>query len=260
MLSRLQLPQMWALARVDARRLQRARGTLRFAVVSPALIVGLFALLRDLRFGLPADGLRIDVFDFAVTGMIGFWAAHFAQDTMVAAASAYRARGLLKRIAVTPIRSTTFVAADLGARTLIGVAQTLLMLVLAAVVGVSVKASPNLLWLLPLSAVATLTGLGFGFAIAGLARTPEAANSLNLLAGLLIFMLAGIWIPIEALPDGLEQVARYAFPFTSVVQAMRDIVLAGAGLGEVWGQALVGLGWMLIALVLGIRAYPMSAE
>lgn len=259
MVTGLKLRQMWNLARVDARRIQRAKATLRFAVVSPVVMIGLFALLRDLEFGL-SSGRRIDVLDFAVTGMVGFWGAHFAQDTMVAAATAYRARGLLKRIAVTPISATTFVFADLGARTLIGIAQTLLMLALAAAVGAGVKGSPNLLWLIPLGAVATLTGLGFGFAIAGVTRTPEAANSLNFLAGLLIFAFAGVTFPIEALPTPLDQVMRYAIPFTSIVQAIRNIILNGAGIVEVGGDVLVAIGWMFAALVLATRAYRMTTE
>jgi hypothetical protein len=40
-----------------------------------------------------------------------FIGAHFAQDGSVGAASGYRAQGVLKRIAVTPISPAVFIAA-----------------------------------------------------------------------------------------------------------------------------------------------------
>ncbi|MGH3093034.1 MAG: ABC transporter permease [Gaiellaceae bacterium] len=236
----------------------RSRDTVLFWVISPLLLFAIYALVRQLDFGLPG-GRTIDFFSFVAIGNAAFIGAHFAQDGIVGAASGYRAAGVLKRIAVTPIRPHTFIAAQIIARLAVALAATLVMLGLAIALSAEVSYTASLAWTLPLAAIAVLTAVSLGFAIAGWAPTPEAANQLNIALFAPVFLLAGIMYPLAGLPDLVRDAVVYVIPFTAVVEAFRGAV-DGHPITDYARQILIGFGWLALAFALASRAYRFTDE
>lgn len=236
----------------------RSRDTVLFWVISPLLLFAIYALVRELDFGLPG-GETIDFFSFVAIGNAAFIGAHFAQDGIVGAASGYRAQGVLKRIAVTPIRPRTFIAAQILARLAVALTATVVMLGLAIALGAEVSYTTSLAWTLPLAAIAVLTGVSLGFAIAGWAATPEAANQLNIALFAPVFMLAGVMYPLAGLPDLVRDAVVYLIPFTAVVEAFRGVV-DGHPITDYGRQLLVALAWLALAFGLASRAYGFTDE
>lgn len=236
----------------------RSRDTVLFWIVSPLLLLGIYALVQQLDFGLPG-GQTIDFFSFVAIGNAAFIGAHFAQDGIVGAASGYRASGVLKRIAATPIRPRTFIAAQILARLVAALLATLVMLGLAIALGAEVTYTANLAWTLPLAAIAVLTGVSLGFAIAGWAATPEAANQLNIALFSPVFLLAGIMYPLAGLPDLVRDAVVYLIPFTAVIEAFRGAV-EGNPITDYSRQLIIALGWLALAFALAARAYHFTDE
>jgi ABC-2 type transport system permease protein len=232
----------------------RSPDTVLFGALSPFLLLGIFALVQRLRFDLPRGAGSIDFFSFTAIGYAAFIAAHFNQDGVVGAASGYRAQGVLKRIAVTPISPLTFISAQVLTRVIVGVAQTLMILAAGIALGAHVTYTPDLLWIVPVSAVALLTGVSFAFAIAGVTSTPGGANQLNIGIFTPVFLLAGVQYPLQALSGALPTIAQYAVPFAAPVQAFRHAV-AGDLTGDFARLILISLGWLLIASTLAVRSY-----
>src|SRR3990170_1390824 len=129
--------------------LYRSRDTVLFWVLSPLLLFVIYALVQELYFGLPAGEASIDFFSFVAIGNAAF----------VGAASGYRAGGVLKRIAVTPISPRTFIAAQILARLALALTATVVMFGLAIAFGAEVAYTANLAWTLPLVAITVLTGV-----------------------------------------------------------------------------------------------------
>ncbi|MGH2874293.1 MAG: hypothetical protein ACRDL5_17770 [Solirubrobacteraceae bacterium] len=65
------------------------------------------------------------------------------------------------------------------------------------------------MWILPVSVLAVLTGAGFGFAIAGVADSPEVANRLNLALFAPVVLLAGVQYALQGLPGVLPQLTEF---------------------------------------------------
>jgi ABC-2 type transport system permease protein len=236
----------------------RSRDTVLFWIVSPLLLLGIYALVQQLDFGLPG-GQTVDFFSFVAIGNVAFIGAHFAQDGIVGAASGYRAQGVLKRIAATPIRPRTFIAAQILARLVAALVATLVMLALAIALGAQFSYTANLVWTLPLAAIAILTGVSLGFAIAGWMSTPESANQLNIAFASLVFTLAGIMYPLAGLPDTVHDVVVYVVPFTAAVETFRGAA-AGQAITDYGRELLIALGWLALAFALASRAYQFSDE
>ena len=232
----------------------RSLDTVLFWAVSPLLFLGIFALVQELSFGFEGSRATIDFFSFVAIGNAAFIGAHFAQDGSVGAASGYRASGVLKRIAVTPLAPSVFIAAQILARLIAALVATVVMLGLAAALGADIEYTAHLAWIAPLVAIAVLTGVSFGFAIAGAMSTPEAANQLNIALFTPVFMLAGIMYPLDGLPDAVRDIALYAIPFAPVVDAVRGVV-DGVPITDYLPQAAAALAWMSAAFGLAVRSY-----
>lgn len=239
---------------VSLKLFYRSRDTVLFWVVSPLLLFGIYALVQELSFGLTDRGSSVDFFSFVAIGNAAFIGAHFAQDGSVGAASGYRASGVLKRIAVTPIAPSVFIAAQILARLVAALAATVAMFALAIALGADIQYTAQLAWTAPLVAIAVLTGVSFGFAIAGAMGTPESANQLNIALFTPVFMLAGIMYPLDGLPDTIRDAAIYAIPFAAVVDTVRGVI-DGLPITDFLPQAAAALAWMGAAFALAVRSY-----
>jgi ABC-2 type transport system permease protein len=210
--------------------------------------------VRDLDFGVGNAASDIDFFSFVAIGNAAFIGAHFAQDGSVGAASGYRAAGVLKRIAVTPVSAAVFIAANTLARLVAALVATAAMLGLAEAFGADITYTANLAWMAPLVAIAVLTGVSFGFAIAGATGSPEAANQLNIGLFTPVFMLAGIMYPLAGLPDLARDAVIYVIPFAAPVDAIRGLV-DGLPITEFLRQSAIAVTWLGVAFALAVRNY-----
>lgn len=237
----------------------RSRDTVLFWIVSPLLLFVIYALVQDLNFGIGDRTSSIDFFSFVAIGNAAFIGAHFAQDGTVGAASGYRAAGVLKRIAVTPISPRTFIAAQILARLAASLTATAVMLGLAEAFGAHIQYTANLAWIAPLAAIATLTGVSFGFAIGGAMGTPEAANQLNIGLFTPVFMLAGIMYPLDGLSEAVRDAVIYVIPFAAPVEAVRGVI-DGLPITDFLRQSAIALAWLGIAFGLAGHHYRFTEK
>ena len=246
--------QLRPLLLASAKMFYRSLDSVVLAMVSPFLLLAVVALVKHLDFGFAHSTGVIGFLTFTAIGYATFMGAHLNQDGVVGTASGYRAEGVLKRIAATPISPTAFIAAQVLTRLAVALIETLTFLVVAIAVGADIAYTADLIWILPITAVAALTGTGFGFAIAGVAGNPEAANQINITLFTPVFLLAGIQYPLRGLPGALPDIAPYAVPFAAPVEAFRQAV-AGDLASDFPRLILISLVWLVMALVLAVRSY-----
>jgi ABC-type polysaccharide/polyol phosphate export permease len=140
------------------------------------------------------------------------------------------------------------------ARLLAALSATALMLALAEAFGAHIAYTANLVWMVPLVAIAVLTGVSFGFAIAGATGSPEAANQLNIGLFTPVFMLAGIMYPLAGLPDAVRDAVIYAIPFAAPIEAIRGVV-DGLPITEFLRQSAIAVAWLAGAFSLAASRY-----
>jgi ABC-2 type transport system permease protein len=226
------------LARLEVdRALQRAWGR-----VDPVAV-------RDERQSAP--GTRY--VDFLVPGLIGMnvmqgslWGVGWAIVNL-------RVRKLLKRLRATPMRRSELLVAFILARLVVVPIETTSLLVFARLVfGVRVVGS-----LPALAAVATLGALSFGglaILVASRAQNVESVTGLINTVMIPMFITSGVFFSNAHFPTVLQPLIA-ALPLSALNQALRAVVIDGAGLAALASPCAILVAWGAGGYVLGLRAF-----
>lgn len=197
---------------------------------------------------------QIDWLTPGMAGMMIMWANLAVGATIIA----WRERGVLKRLAVTPLRPLTLLLTQIAARLTFSVLQVVILLVIARVVfGVRVAGSPWTLGVLIL--VATLAILAFGFVIGAFVPKSDGAQSVSTLIAFPMMFLGGSYFDTSAAPSFLLPIVR-AMPLTHINEALRQVMIYGAGLQELGQPLLILLAWMVASLLIATRSFRWSAR
>ena len=240
----------------SARMIYRSPATLRVALVTPLMFAGLIALFHNLSFR--AGSRAFDFFTYIAVGTAFWYVAYAAEHGMTGAAAGYRAQGVLKRLAATPISSRTFITAQVLARVGLGVVQSITVLVAAKLLGAHIKLQATFAWELVPVTMIVLAALTIGFIWAGIARTPGAANTLDLMAVIPFLFLSGAMWPRDAYSRLVQHITDYAIPFTPMLKMMRGIAAHGTSVIHDGHELLVGGVWIVALFVIATRVYRLK--
>jgi ABC-2 type transport system permease protein len=238
--------------------IHRSPASLRVAFVTPLMMAAMIALYRHLRFQTGARS--IDFFSYLAVGVAFWYVAYAAAHGTTGAAAGYRAQGVLKRLAVTPISSRTFIAAQLLARVGLGVTQIIVVLGIAKVLGAHVKLDANFAWELVPVTMIVLAALSVGFVWAGITSTPGAANTLDVMTAVpLLFFAGGMW-PRTGYPLAVQHITDYAIPYVPMFDMLRGVALRGASLTHYGHELLVASSWVVALFLIAASAYRLRED
>jgi ABC-2 type transport system permease protein len=158
----------------------------------------------------------------------------------------YRTNLLLKKLATTPLRRSTFVGAQLAARTVLVLVQLAAMVFVGWLAFDLPIGAPNAVWLVVVTVLGLITFMGAGFALACVIKTESLiVDAINALTVPLVFF-SEIFFPLSELPSVLGK-ACALLPSTAMVRLTRSIVLFDAtAVGVLWPELLqLGL-WAVV--------------
>jgi ABC-2 type transport system permease protein len=104
-------------------------------------------------------------------------------------------------------------------------------------------------------AVASVSFIGIGMMTAVLPLiSPEKGAQLGFIAQGMLLVVSGIYYSVEVLPEWMQWLATVS-PATYALDGIRDAILDGASLGDMWGE-LIPLGIIgLISVPLGLVVF-----
>lgn len=176
----------------------------------------------------------------ALPVMVSVFMAISAVISLVTIISIYRESGILKRLRATPLRPYTILSAHVLVKLLL-TAVTLSLMILAGrrfyPAGLQAPVISFAFALL----LSTLSILSIGFVIASVVRTARFAQPVSAIVFYPMLGLSGLFVPVEALPSGLQFVATL-LPMTYVVS-----LLSGIWNGSPWSAHVGDLAALAIA-------------
>lgn len=201
----------------------------------------------------PVAGANITYYDFLLPGLVALGLMNASIGGMAVAIARFRDQKILRRILATPLNPNRFVAAQVGARLVLSVVQSALILGVGVFVfGGTIHG--NVLWLFVLAALGNLIFLSIGFSIAGRAENAEAADGIANAVALPMLFLSGTFFPTDTLPEVMQTVVAF-LPLTPLLEAMRIVAVDGDPITAAGSQLLVLAIWVVVSFAVATRLF-----
>jgi ABC-2 type transport system permease protein len=162
-----------------------------------------------------------------------------------------RVRKLFKRLMATPIHRGDFLLAMLSSRMIFLTPEMASLLgVACGVAGVPVLGSWGTLILVIVTG--SLTFAGIGLLLGCRAEKTETISGLVNLVMLPSYLLSGVFFSSKNFPEAMQPLIQ-ALPLTRLNDALREVMLEGAGLMDIGGHLLVLAAWGVVSFALALR-------
>jgi len=164
-----------------------------------------------------------------------------------------RMRKLLKRLVASPMLKREYLLAQVGGRLVLLAPEAGVPLVFGVLVlGLPVRGS------IAATSIVCLVGAlafgGIGLLLASRARTFEAISGLMNMTMVPMWVLSGVFFSSSNFPQAVQPLI-HALPLTALVDALRNVVLDGAGLAAVSRELAVLAGWGLGGFAIALRIF-----
>ncbi|NCP85896.1 MAG: ABC transporter permease [Anaerolineae bacterium CG_4_9_14_3_um_filter_57_17] len=173
---------------------------------------------------------------FMIPGVIGMILFAITAILTATAVVRERERGTIEQLIVTPIRPWELVLGKIMPYTLLGLFDTLeILLVGHWWFGVPIRGS--ILLIVLLSALFLLSGLGIGLFASTIANTQQEAMLTVWMTLLPSIFLSGFFFPLDAMPKVLYYIS-YAMPLRYYLSIIRVLLLKGVGIESIWPDVI----------------------
>lgn len=231
---------IWQLFIVNLKVIYRNRSGVFWTLMVPAAIYTILALLPLPNFG----DQNFAYSDYLLSGIITMVIMQGGIYTLAYWMVDLRARGVIRRFQVTPLKKRNLILGLLGARATIALAQAILLSAIGLLF-FDANLSGNLLLVLLFTVLGAFIFLPLGLLISTVADTYEAAAPITAALGLPLIFLGNIFYPVSVLPPALRTISEF-LPTTYLADALRALYLTGST------EYLLRDGFILLLWAIGI--------
>jgi len=195
----------------------------------------------------------IKYIDFLVPAILAMTVMMGAMMSMGESLAGERERGELARLFMTPTSVATVVGGKIISRLVIQT-STALVLIGAAIVLFNITIEGSMLLTILLLILTALCFVGFGIMVSARVSTQEDYVQMVMPFSMPMMFISGVFYPLETMPWIFQKIA-YLAPLTYANDALRGVMLKGAGIGDVWIDIVVLLGFTLLFFAMGVTRF-----
>jgi ABC-2 type transport system permease protein len=188
--------------------------------------------------------------DQLVPGYVALVLATVGLTQLPGVLATYRERGILRRLATTPVPPATVLGAQLVVYLVAGTVGVALLLV-AATVFYDLRLPQAPAGVVLVYAAGAVAMCAIGFVVAALAPNARTANAIGFVIYFPMIFMAGAVIPRHALASSMRRIGE-VLPLAPVVTGLRD-AWSGAGVNLVALAALAAM--IVVASAVGVRVF-----
>ncbi|MFC3575480.1 ABC transporter permease [Streptomyces yaanensis] len=229
-----------AVLKTELRLFRREPGSLFWILMFPTLLLVILGSIPHFRESDKSlGGLRpIDAY-VPVVVLVAMITA--GVQSMPQALTGYRERGILRRMATTPVRPSALLSAQMLVHGLAALVSTLLALAvgrLAFHVRLPEQPAGYVLALL----LAILAALALGSVVSAVSRTTRIAGAIGAAVYFPMMFCAGVWLPVQSMPHSLARIVEVT-PFGAAARALGQ---AASGDWPGWSHLGVLAVWTVL--------------
>jgi len=192
-------------------------------------------------------------FQFMAPGIIAMVVVMAVMIGLAASISREKELGTLDGILVAPISRLCIILGKALSQTTRGLLQGSIVLLLSIFLfGVKIYGSIPLVALLLFLGVFSFIGLGI--LISAIAAEQETAMMVMMTLTFPMIFLSGVFFPIEQMP-GFMQIISRILPLTYAIEALRKVIILGAGISSLGKELTILITFGAITLAVAVPAF-----
>jgi ABC-2 type transport system permease protein len=192
-------------------------------------------------------------FEFVAPGIISMVVMMSLMTGLPHAISYEKDTGTLDGMLVAPINRLSIILGKVMAQTIRGLIQGAIIVILAVVLfGVVIHGSILLVVALLLLTVFSFVGLGI--LITSFTGREETATMVMMTLMFPMMFLSGVFFPIQQMPAFMQGIA-HLLPLTYAAQALRKVMVLGAGLDAVSTEILILFAFGVVLLAVAVPMF-----
>ena len=192
-------------------------------------------------------------FDFIAPGIMAMTVMMSVMTGLPAAISQEKEVGTLDGMMVAPINRLSIVIGKTLAQTARGLLQGVLILILASLLfGVTIQGSILLVFALLLLGVFSFVGLGV--VLTSFAKDQETAVMVMMTLMFPMLFLSGVFFPVQQMPWYMQDISKM-LPLTYVADALRKVMVLGAGIPEIATELTVLMVFGVVMISIAVPVF-----
>ncbi|MCU0798739.1 MAG: ABC transporter permease [Candidatus Thermoplasmatota archaeon] len=192
-------------------------------------------------------------FQFLAPGIMMLLVMFSVMQGLPRAISHEKETGTFDGILAAPTSRFSIIMGKTLAQSVRGMTQGGIVLLLAIVLfGVTVNGP---LWLvIGLLLLGIFSFIGVGITITSIASDEETAQMFMMLLQFPMMFLSGVFFPVEQMPWYMQYASK-ALPLTYAIQAMRKVIVLGAGVQDILTEVVILFGFGTVLLFVAIPLF-----
>ncbi len=212
-----------------------------------ALVTPIAVQTRGLVSGNP------NYFQFVAPGVMAMVTVMAVMMGLAGSVAREREVGTLDGLLVAPIPRGSIVTGKAFAQTVRGLTQGAMVLALAMIFfGVRVYGNFGLMVLMLILGI--LSFVGMGVLISAMVKEQETAMTIMMTVTFPMLFLSGAFFPLQQMPGFMQAISKFV-PLTYAVEGLRQVMVLGAGIAEVWRPVVILMAFGAVTLAIAIPAF-----
>lgn len=192
-------------------------------------------------------------FEFVAPGIIAMIVLTAVLTGLAASVAREKEIGTLDGILISPIDRLAIVVGKALAQAVRGLIQGSLVLLLAIIL-FGVKIHGSLLLIVLILLLGVFSFVGFGILVSAAATEQETATQLLFMFQFPMLFLSGVFFPISMMPEFMQAISK-VIPLTYAIEALRKVMILGAGFNSVQTELLILLAFGLVATSISVPVF-----
>ncbi len=161
--------------------------------------------------------------------------------------------GILRRMRVTPLKTSQFVGGMVLAY--IGIVLMVVALMTAiAMVWFKMEMHGDWLSFGALIVLSSILMIAIGVLIGGWAKNTTQSDIYGQIIFIASLAFSGLWLPRAMMPDWLRDITSF-LPLTPIIEGMGRIIVEGVAITSLGFQLAVIAGWLVVVTLLSIKTF-----
>lgn len=192
-------------------------------------------------------------FEFVAPGIMAMIVMTAVLTGLAASISREKETGTLDGILISPINRLAIILGKALSQAIRGLIQGIIVLFLAFLLfGVTVHGNLLLIGLILLLGIFSFVGLGI--LVSAVATEQETATQLLFMFQFPMLFLSGVFFPILMMPNFMQAIAKI-IPLTYAINALRKVMVLGAGFSSVSSDLLILLIFGTVTLSISVPVF-----